>query len=162
MEVTLQPGMWPVFRDKVYGVIYRLEDDGLIAGIFSGYRSPEEQDELYALGRTVKNPDGVDAEHPMGNIVTRAKGGRSWHNYGIAADLVFKVNGKWSWSDKLPWGIMGQHAHAVGLEWGGDWKEPKTDRPHLQLTCGMTIEEAAKFGDNMKVWEAVQKRMSSY
>lgn len=48
---------------------------------YSGYRSFEEQDALYAQGRTTP-----------GDIVTNAKGGESAHNYGCATD--------WTWFDE--------------------------------------------------------------
>ena len=44
--------------------------------ITDGFRTYEEQDALYAQSRT---------EH--GNIVTNAKGGKSYHNYGLAVDF---------------------------------------------------------------------------
>jgi len=47
--------------------------------LVSGYRSFEEQDKLYAQGRTER-----------GNIVTNAKGGESMHNFGASIDYCFK------------------------------------------------------------------------
>ncbi len=163
---NLHLGLWPVFRDKVNGVIFHMEDDGLNTDIFSGFRSAEEQEKLYALGRTLRNLDGIDDGHPMGRIVTNAKGGQSWHNYGLAADIVFKMKGAWSWSDKLPWGILGQHVQRLGLEWGGSEEFQKkagfADRPHVQFTCGLTINDAQDIGDIAKVWAEVERRMMSY
>lgn len=89
-----------------------------------GFRSVDEQDKLYARGRTVK-----------GAKVTNAKGGYSWHNFGFAADYCFVVNGKVTWSG--PWGLFGRVAKSFGLEWGGDFKF--LDRPHVQLTKGRTL-----------------------
>ena len=45
------------------------------------YRSIQEQNELYAIGRTIK-----------GNKVTNAKGGQSYHNYGLAFDIVILLD----------------------------------------------------------------------
>ena len=47
--------------------------------ITDGYRSHEEQAELYAKGRT-----------KPGQIVTYAKPGWSWHNFGLAIDVCFR------------------------------------------------------------------------
>jgi len=44
-------------------------------------RTFEEQDELYAQGRTKAGP-----------IVTNAKGGQSYHNYGLAFDIVLMID----------------------------------------------------------------------
>jgi len=53
-------------------------------------RTHAEQDKLYAQGRTVK-----------GSIVTNARGGQSYHNYGLAIDicLLSKDGTKVSWDD---------------------------------------------------------------
>ena len=51
-------------------------------------RTIEEQDALYAQGRT-----------RPGNIVTKAKGGYSLHNFGVAFDICPVVNGKAEWND---------------------------------------------------------------
>ena len=50
--------------------------------ITDGYRSIQEQNTLYAQGRTTP-----------GNIVTHARGGQSLHNYGNAFDVVQMRNG---------------------------------------------------------------------
>lgn len=106
-------------------------------GMFSGIRVPEDQDKLYALGRTVKNPDGFDTiKKPLGNIITNAKAWESWHFYGLAEDFAFKNSrGAWYWpSDDDPlWRELGTVGKMFGLNWGGDWtKFP--DLPHFQIT----------------------------
>lgn len=47
-------------------------------------RTFERSDFLYSLGRTIVNPDGKSSKKPMGNIVTNAKAGQSYHNFGLA------------------------------------------------------------------------------
>lgn len=70
-------------------------DAGVNALITCTYRSDEEQNALYAQGRTSK-----------GKIVTNAKGGQSDHNYTIngspkskAFDIVPLVHGKCVWQE---------------------------------------------------------------
>ena len=92
-----------------------------------GYRSIKEQNALYAKGRTTP-----------GKKVTNARGGYSWHNFGLAADYAFVINGKVTWDG--PWGIFGEVARSCGLEWGGDWKS-FPDRPHVQVTRGKTLAQ---------------------
>ncbi|MGW8180682.1 MAG: M15 family metallopeptidase [bacterium] len=88
-------------------------------------RSNEEQDELYAQGRT-----------KPGKIVTNAKGGEGKHNPGPdgksrAFDVAFRLGERGAtWEG--PWDVLGKIAALVGLIWGGDWVHFK-DLPHFQL-----------------------------
>jgi len=100
-------------------------------------RTNKEQDELYQIGRT-----------KPGKIVTNAKGGQSYHNYGLAFDLVLIIDGKTaSWDtltdfdkDNEPdWMECVAIAKKSGFEWGGDWKF--TDKPHFQKTFGKSIHD---------------------
>ncbi len=103
--------------------------EGIELLITSTYRSIEEQDELYAQGRT-----------KPGKIVTNARGGYSWHNFRAAYDVVPLVGGKAVWNDLALWQRVGEAGVKVGLEWGGDWPRFK-DRPHFQWTGGLTLKE---------------------
>ncbi|MGL5346303.1 MAG: peptidoglycan-binding protein [Peptostreptococcaceae bacterium] len=97
--------------------------------IYFTYRTIKEQDELYAKGRTTKGPK-----------VTNARGGYSYHNYGLAFDAAPLVNGKIDWNNESLFKKMGQIGESVGLEWGGNWKSFK-DTPHFQWTGGLTVRE---------------------
>ena len=117
-------------------------------------RTFAEQDELYAQGRT-----------KSGKIVTKAKGGQSWHNYGLAIDVVLLVdkdgNGTFetaSWDikgdfdgDKIAdWQEIVYVFGLYGWEWGGNWAN-FPDYPHFQKTFGLTISEAKKRYDNKQL-----------
>jgi peptidoglycan LD-endopeptidase CwlK len=88
------------------------------------YRSIEEQNQLYAIGRTVK-----------GNKVTNAKGGQSEHNNypSTAFDIAFiGLDKKFDWTDEN----FQEFADIIKkieprIEWGGNWKFK--DSPHFQL-----------------------------
>jgi peptidoglycan L-alanyl-D-glutamate endopeptidase CwlK len=154
--------MYPVFQAAIEDLLAQAKTQGLLVGQFMGDRTFDQQDTLYALGRTVKNLDGFDpVKCPMGRVVTRAKGGDSWHNYGLAADIVFRPTPKsWSWDSKHRWVELGAIGIRLGLEWGGIWyKFP--DLPHFQYTNGLTIEQAktlyAKDGLEA-VWNEVASR----
>lgn len=120
-----------------FGQFYRLANAtaatyGCTYVIIGGNRTYEEQDALFAQGRT-----------KPGEIVTRAKGGQSNHNFGIAADFgVFA--GKTYLDDSNPvkaskvHKACSMHAAACGLEWGGSWKSLK-DEPHYQIQTGLTM-----------------------
>ena len=97
--------------------------------VTSTYRDNESQDALYAQGRTTP-----------GKIVTKAKGGQSFHNYRCAFDVVPLVNGKPIWDDEALWAKIGQIGKQVGLEWAGDWVSFK-ETAHFQYTGGKTLKQ---------------------
>lgn len=120
-------GLNPEFAAKLTLFEKKLAANGIKIMLTCGYRSIEEQNRLYALGRT-----------KPGKKVTNARGGYSWHNFGLAADYVFVVNGKVTWDG--PWATFGKIARECGLEWGGDFKTI-LDRPHVQWTKGRTLAQ---------------------
>lgn len=134
----------PFFRDKIKKLLSDARSLGFNVDVFQGYRSKEEQDKLFAKGRT-----------EPGAIVTKARGGYSWHNFGIAADIVFKKDGKWSWAEEHPWSLLGDIGRELGLDWGGLWPKFR-DRPHFQWNTNLTLSgarELYKTGGLDKVWE---------
>lgn len=166
MNPAVRTGLWPFFADKVDQVLAQAAEMGLPpCDAFMGLRSHEQQDALYAKGRTVKNTDGVTPERPMGITVTNSRGGESWHNYGVAVDIVFRPGGKWSWDYRgLPYDALGAIVQAAALEWGGAWPEPKTDMPHAELRAGLLIARAQALyaaGGLPAVWSEIQKRMET-
>jgi peptidoglycan L-alanyl-D-glutamate endopeptidase CwlK len=115
---------------------------GVTVEVISGLRSWSAQAALYAQGRT-----------KPGRIVTKARPGSSWHNYGLAIDLGLFKNGlyldekKPAEADKL-YAEIGALAGRLGIEWAGNWKSfPET--PHFQVTFGLTLAQArAKMESN--------------
>jgi hypothetical protein len=105
--------------------------------IASGLRTFDEQNALYAKGRTAP-----------GTVVTRAKGGESYHNYGLAFDVYYTNNGSVDLKTAIKPDVakIGQE---LGLEWGGSWKSFK-DMPHFQLTKG-TTKDLLSLHNNKKV-----------
>ena len=102
--------------------------------ITQGYRSIEYQNDLYAQGRT-----------KPGTIVTNAKGGSSYHNFGLAIDFVLIKGGYDTKADldkdgTADWMEVVAIAKMLGFEWGGDW-ERFIDKPHFQMTFGLTTAE---------------------
>lgn len=98
--------------------------------IYMTYRSADEQNKLYAQGRTTP-----------GKRVTNARGGQSKHNNtlnGVPASLAFDcvplaADGSPSWDRRHPhWAVMGKIGKSLGLRWGGDWKT-LVDKPHFEL-----------------------------
>ncbi len=105
----------------------------------SGYRSAKEQNALYAQGRS-----------EPGRVVTNAKAGQSYHNYGLAVDFVIIHNNKTDYdlnsdrnrNDIPDWQELGELGKALGFEWGGDWNS-FPDYPHLQMDFGLSIRQLA-------------------
>ena len=120
-------GLNPEFAAKLTLFEKKLAANGIKVIFTCGYRSIEEQNRLYAAGRT-----------KPGKKVTNARGGYSWHNFGLAADYAFVVNGKVTWDG--PWSLFGKTARECGLDWGGDFKTI-LDRPHVQWTRGKTLAQ---------------------
>lgn len=139
----------PKLRDEATQIYYDI-CDSLKGKAFCRFaytlRSFAEQDALYAQGRT-----------KPGKIVTKAKGGQSYHNYGLAIDIVLIVdkdgNGSYetaSWDmhtdfdgDGLAdWMEVVAIFKRYGWEWGGDWKF--NDNPHFQKTMGHSIADLQK------------------
>ena len=115
----------PAVMAKCTAHIAECKNAGIDLLITCTYRSPEEQDALYAQGRTTP-----------GAIVTNAKGGQSMHQYRLAYDCVPLRNGKCVWDSSDPaWATVGELGKAQGLEWGYDWPKFK-ECPHFQYTGG--------------------------
>ena len=75
-------------------------------------------------------------------LVTNAKGGWSWHNWGRAFDVAIAEFPGDPLPDDVyngPWAKVGEMGERLGLEWGGRWKHP--DLPHFQLTRGMSLAD---------------------
>lgn len=99
--------------------------------LLEGYRSPERQSMLSNNMNT-----------------TRAKAYQSYHQFGLAADIAFKKDGKVLISERDPWTwqayqAYGEVAESVGLTWGGRWKNlhdyghTEYRMPGLQKTAEM-------------------------
>ena len=116
-------------------------------------RTFAEQDALYAQGRTKK-----------GRIVTKAKGGQSYHNYGLAVDIVLLIDNDGdgiyetaSWDEKgdydgdrkSDWMEIVTIFKRYGWEAGIDWHF--RDAPHFQKTFGKSIIDLQQLHKTDKV-----------
>lgn len=103
---------------------------GIKVGITSTYRSIQEQDAIYAQGRTT-----------AGQVITNARGGQSMHNYKVALDFCpMTADSNFAWNDKATFTKIGMIGESCGFEWGGRWVS-FLDLPHLQYTAGYTLED---------------------
>lgn len=99
---------------------------GITLRVTQAFRSISYQNGLYQQGRT-----------KPGKIVTNAPGGSSFHNYGLAIDVVRMKDGQPDWAYNLKNLVPYMSA---GMEWGGDFKKIK-DMPHFQIRFGNTWQQ---------------------
>lgn len=125
---TLLPRVQILARE----LVKQCSADGIPIIVTQGLRTIAEQDELYSHGRT-----------KPGQIVTNAKGGTSFHNYGVAFDICPYIGGKFLWSNVDMFKKVGEIGKKIGLEWGGDWVG-FVDMPHFQQTLGKTVNDYHK------------------
>ena len=140
----------PIVGVRGHSMLELCAHAGLSLLVTQALRTWEEQDKLYAQGRTAPGP-----------IVTNAKGGQSYHNFGLAFDVVVLDSiGKADWDTGHPgWAQAAQLGKSAGLEWGGDWTKFK-DLPHFQYTGGLKVADCqalyANGGGVASVWAKVQ------
>ena len=125
----------PVLAELAQRHIALSSAKGIDITIIRAYSTIEEQSIIYAKGRTVP-----------GKIVTNAKPGYSWHNFGRAYDVAIVVNGAILW-DSPKYAQVGAIGKALGLTWGGDFKSISGDVGHFEFHPCMTLSQArAKAG----------------
>lgn len=118
-----QSQLHPKLQKKIEKFLAKCEKEGYKVRITECLRTKEEQDALYAQGRS-----------KPGAIVTNAKGSsyQSMHQWGVAFDIC-RNDSKGPYYDKDGFfDKVGKIGQSVGLEWGGSWKSIK-DKPHFQL-----------------------------
>ncbi len=113
---------------------------GIRLRVYESLRTIEQQDALYAIGRT-----------QTGSVVTNAQGGESYHNYGLAFDLVeVQSDGILNWD--TDWEPIARLGRQLGFEWGGDW-ENFPDRPHWQMIFGLSIADLQELYRSLRAEE---------
>lgn len=95
----------PYLRSRVLMLIDSCRQRGITVEVRETYRSSERQDYLAKKKKKVTN----------------VTGGNSYHQYGMAVDVVIVVNGKYAWSNKKLWKQVGSIGESLGLRWGGRW-----------------------------------------
>lgn len=136
----------PKIRSEVPTILAEIQAKGVSIRITQGLRTIAEQDAIYAQGRTTP-----------GKIVSNAKGGSSFHNYGLAIDFcLLHADGSISFNmkedidnDKLyDWDEVINVFKAHGWEWGD---RGYVDTPHVQKVFGHTPQELHQMVIDKKV-----------
>lgn len=148
--------VFPPLRDKISSLFTIMESSGIELRVVQALRSWPQQDALFAQGRTAP-----------GAIVTNVRGGYSYHNFGLAVDIVpsqFDLDQPYNpdWNSKHPvWQRMETAGMSLGLDSGAAWRT-FPDAPHFQLTGKWPesapsdeVRELFKSGGIEAVWNAV-------
>lgn len=115
------PTLLPPVQKLALALIEKAAQAGIALRVTSGTRTYAEQDALFAKGG-----------------VTKARGGQSNHNFGLAFDVTIWTR-HWSehqtgdpvWESPL-YAKLGAMGKQLGLSWGGDWQSFK-DEPHFEF-----------------------------
>ena len=123
----------PLLATKIRTMATMLEQENIVFRVTQGLRTWSEQDALWQKGR---DADGNVADRAM--VVTNAKGGSSWHNFGLAVDVVPSDDSlgafQADWNVAHPaWKRLVSVGTSLGLAAGADWRT-FPDWPHFQLT----------------------------
>lgn len=153
--------LFPPMRQRLVSALGEAHARGLMAYPFEGYRVTPRQVWLYAQGRTRPGP-----------VVTNARPGWSWHEYGVAVDLVFDGDERpgiqWSWDGdyvgtrEADYRRVGEVMMRHGFEWYGHPGADFFEMPHFQMTWGLTVVQARKLmetGGLAAVWEELHRRI---
>lgn len=111
---TVHPTLQHIFEEAI-------TDSPFDFGITSGYRTAEEQNELFNKGASQR--DGYTK--------------KSYHQTGLAVDIAIYVDGKLTWEEdyyKIVAGHIIGTAKRLGyeIEWGGMWQSFR-DYVHYQI-----------------------------
>jgi len=152
--------VFPPLADKVRRMAEMLAQEAIDIRVVQAFRTWAEQQALYEQGRS-----------RGGKIVTNCPGGHSYHNFGLAVDVVPSIGGvdqsyQPDWNNTHPsWMRMVAVGRSLGLDSGATWKTFK-DFPHFQLTGRFpegapTDEVRTLFNERgvEAVWEEVKKSL---
>ena len=114
---TLQPELFA----KYQALITRMSFLGKPVKLVEGFRTAKRQNDLY-----MKVPK-----------VTNAKGLESYHQFGLAFDLIFVVTGYNA--PQSDWQLLGAEGKKLGLGWGGDFNFPDLGHFELQLATWQNL-----------------------
>jgi peptidoglycan L-alanyl-D-glutamate endopeptidase CwlK len=122
--------LYPPFMEKVKKGLRAAIAAKIPIEIFETYRTNERQNYLFEQGRT-RN----------GAIITNRRGGLSWHNYGLAVDVVMRVDGRYNWDNTLYYTDAAQYFEAQGLRWAG---HSGFELVHYELPINYSVDESHK------------------
>jgi LysM repeat protein len=135
----------PSLGQAATGLLAECAAAGVRLEVTQALRTWEEQDRLFAQGRSAP-----------GAIVTRARAGYSYHNFGLAFDVVvLDDDGAYDWNARhAGWAVAATTGKRLGLAWGGDWKSFH-DIPHFEQRGALRLDRCRELygeGGLAAVW----------
>lgn len=121
----------PDLQQPCMNFLEQCKTAGLNVFLIFTWRSPAEQDRIYAQGRT-----------EPGHVVTNLKGDQSLHCFMINGEPASKAfdfgiedeNNRYITDGTDPrYTQAGEIGEGLGLEWGGRFIHPRPDYDHIQL-----------------------------
>lgn len=134
----------PFVRERARIALTNAQNDGYPVAIFEGYRSPARQETLYSQGRTT-----------AGKIVTRARAWQSTHQYGLAIDIAYLKNNRWSWDGDF------DKPSRYFIDQGFSWLAP-FEQVHFEITAGLDEKEMYRITQEFGVqtlWELIRTKI---
>lgn len=123
----------PSLAEKIRDMAGLLAPDGIVFRVTQALRTWDQQHDLWQQGRDERGAVVYPAL-----ILTKAPAGYSWHNFGLAVDVVpddaslagFQAD----WDTSHPaWVRLIAVGKSLGLVEGAEWRT-FPDWPHLQMT----------------------------
>lgn len=131
-------GLHPKVRDDFSNFITEAEDAlNITIRVTQGMRTFAEQQELFDLGRT-----------KPGKIVTKAKPGSSYHQYGLAVDLVELIGDGVDWNYDMK--KLVPYATKYNIAWGGDFPGNFKEFPHFEKHFSINWRQLLLLHDQKK------------
>ena len=132
----------PEVRPHAAALLAEGRKRGIDVRIISGTRTYAEQDAIYAKAHDGQDNDGDGRVDEADECVTKARGGFSNHNFGVAFDVGIFEGGEYLGDlvrkgriteavSSRQYGAIGAIGMGLGLEWGGSWTG-FVDEPHFQ------------------------------
>jgi hypothetical protein len=142
-------GLAPALRARADRLLEECRASGLRLAVTQGLRTLQQQDALFAQGRTAP-----------GRIVTNAGGGHSYHNFGLAFDVVvLNDQARTVWDPAHPgWRLAAEIGKQLGLAWGGDWRSFR-DLPHFERRGNLGLQRCRQLlagGGLPAVWNELE------
>lgn len=128
--------------------------------VTQGFRSWADQQKLWLQGR---DADGNVIDKKL--VVTNAPPGHSWHEFGLAVDVVPMTlpQGQPDWNvAHLVWKRIVEIGESLGLFSGTEFHSCPADTPHFQFTGNFPVSpddevrQIFKIAGVLTVWEQAQ------
>lgn len=131
--------LFPGFRRSLEAGLDIARRESIGVYIFESWRSPKRQELMFQQQKS------------------KARAYQSWHQYGLAVDLAFKVNNQWSWEG--PWQRIGVIMEQIGIEWGYRFKS-FPEMGHFQMSFGLSLNIAQQLyldGGIFTLWDYLRE-----